>query len=258
MGTLRRAGGPLDELELDGAERAAGSSILAPAPVADAEAGAAEAPGDPYPHSHEDPTANRITSGGAGEAIRSSTTGPTDDEPSWRGPSGRLYSSTSFMCLRPAQQLRYSAIMTVESRFFEPFILLTILANCATMAWESPLDPPGTLKAKLINDYAEWVYLYIFTAELCVKMLAYGVIGHRGSYLRDAWCQLDFVVVALAWLPIIFPGFGNFSALRAFRALRPLRALKRVPGMPVLIQWIVDVLPRLGSVIMLCAFIRGW
>ena len=78
---------------------------------------------------------------------------------------------------------------------------------------------------------------------------------HRGAYLRDAWCQLDFIVVSLAWLPIIFPSMGNTSSLRAVRALRPLRALKRVPGMPLLVQWILEVLPKLGTVMLLCSFI---
>ena len=68
-------------------------------------------------------------------------------------------------------------------------------------------------------------------------------------------CQLDFVVVSLAWAPIIFPSFGNFSALRSVRALRPLRALKRVPGMPVLVSAILTALPKLVSVGALCGFI---
>ena len=76
-------------------------------------------------------------------------------------------------------------------------------------------------------DVCEWVFLAIFTFELLAKVLAYGFLMHKGAYLRDSWCQLDFVVVTLAWIPILFPGFGNFSSLRAFRALRPLRALKR-------------------------------
>lgn len=109
------------------------------------------------------------------------------------------------------------------------------LANCTTMAWQSPLDPPDTAKADFIDVRAtapharglatagrwsaltpighvhlvaqvcEWVYLYIFTFELTVKIVAYGFLMHDGSYLRDAWCQLDFIVVSLAWIPIIFP-----------------------------------------------------
>ena len=90
---------------------------------------------------------------------------------------------------------------------------------------------------------------------MLIKMSAYGFICHREAYLRDAWCQLDFVVVTLAWLPILFPDMGNYSVLRAFRALRPLRALKRVPGMPMLVQWILSVLPKMGNVLMLCGFV---
>ena len=87
------------------------------------------------------------------------------------------------------------------------------------------------------------------------KILAYGFLMHRGSYLRDAWCQLDFVVVSLAWVPIFFPSFGNYSVIRSVRALRPLRALKRVPGMPVLISSIMAAMPKLGNVMALCGFI---
>ena len=53
----------------------------------------------------------------------------------------------------------------VESRWFDPVILLTILANCTTMAWASPLDPPGTQKEALLASL-EWLYLLIFTFEL--------------------------------------------------------------------------------------------
>lgn len=74
--------------------------------------------------------------------------------------------------------------------------------NCATMAWASPLDPPGTQKAALL-DVLEMVYLGVFTAEMLFKIVAYGFAMHPHSYLRDAWCQLDFVVVSLAWVPIL-------------------------------------------------------
>ena len=262
-----------------------------------------------------------------------------------RGKSGKVYRSTSIFCLYPGHEPRRTAIRFVESKPFDPFILLTILANCSSMAWQSPLDPTGTHKeeyaaaprsrrrrplrhrrthaalrvvgighapavalrpvrlssrvclasacASLVGlplihrgdggsplvcalcaccvcavcslpcaraprsiiNVLEWVFLAIFTTEMCVKILAYGFLMHKGAYLRDAWCQLDFVVVTLAWLPIIFPQMGNYSVLRAFRALRPLRALKRVPGMPVLVQWILSVMPKFGNVAMLCGFV---
>eukprot|EP00966_Prymnesium_polylepis_P004717 108532-Prymnesium_polylepis.1 len=101
------------------------------------------------------------------------------------------------------------------------------------MAVQSPLDPEGTTKADVLQ-VCEWIFLGIFTTELLLKVLAYTFVRHRSSYLRDPWCILDFVVVTLAWVPILIPAFGNFSVIRCVRALRPLRALKRMPGMPKL------------------------
>lgn len=92
-------------------------------------------------------------------------------------------------------------------------------------------------------------------------MLRSGFINTGGDagvpYLRDAWCQLDFVVVSLAWLPILFPNLGNYSVIRSIRALRPLRALKRMPGMPVLVNSIIGALPEMSSVALLCGMFIG-
>jgi len=171
-----------------------------------------------------------------------------------QGASGWIYHSTSLGCLRPHHFPRRIAIGVVESPVFDPFILLTIMVNCTTMAWSSPMDPPGTQKQDILA-VLEWVYLYIFTFELVMKIIAYGFAFHKHSYLQDAWCQLDFVVVSLAWIPILFPQFGNMSAIRSVRALRPLRALKRVPGMPVLVGSILQSLPALGNVGGLAGFV---
>ena len=200
---------------------------------------------------------------GADAALLASQNKPTaplsallDDPPAQEvvGPSKRIYHSTSLCCLRPHHPPRRAAIFFVEGPYFDPFILMVIMMNCFTMAWESPLDPPGTWKADFIG-VCEWFYLIVFTVELLAKVVAYGLLMHEHAYLRDSWCQLDFVVVTLAWLPIFFPSFGNYSVLRAFRALRPLRALKRLAGMPELVGGILAALPRVANVGALCAFV---
>jgi hypothetical protein len=161
------------------------------------------------------------------------------------GRSEKEYGNKSLGCLHVYTPPRKQFIQLVESRMFDPIILCTIVCNCITMAWESPLDPPGTAKADFIDvrrrarrthflplalaparrqkcngrrsQVCEWVYLYIFTFELFSRIIAYGFVMHEGSYLRDPWCQLDFVVVSLAWIPILFPAFGNYSVIRSVR-----------------------------------------
>lgn len=67
-----------------------------------------------------------------------------------KGDSGWIYHSTSYGCLRPYHFPRRLAINVVESAVFDPFILCTIMVNCTTMAWSSPMDPPGTKKQELL------------------------------------------------------------------------------------------------------------
>lgn len=191
------------------------------------------------------------------EKVRVNLTGllATPPAPVVVGPSGQVYGGRSLWGMKPGHEPRRTAIFFVEAWFFDPIILLVITVNCVTMAWESPLDPSGTWKADFI-DQCEVFFLGVYTLELLSKILAYGFIMHKGSYLRDSWCQLDFLVVSLSWLPILTSiNVGNLSVIRSIRALRPLRALKRVPGMPVLVQSILDVLPKLWNVSMLCIFI---
>lgn len=99
-----------------------------------------------------------------------------------RGRFGRVYSHLSCCWLRPSDEPRRWAILLVESRWMDPLVLMIILLNCFTLAWESPLDLPGTWKAMLIEEL-EWVFLWIFTLEMLLKMLAFGVWSSKNSYL---------------------------------------------------------------------------
>ncbi|XP_031666905.1 voltage-dependent T-type calcium channel subunit alpha-1I-like [Oncorhynchus kisutch] len=46
----------------------------------------------------------------------------------------------------------------------------------------------------------------------------------------------------------------NLSAIRTVRVLRPLKAINRVPSMRILVNLLLDTLPMLGNVLLLCFF----
>ena len=92
-------------------------------------------------------------------------------------------------------------------------IFILFLANCVVLAIDAPL-PSGDkteLTKQLVGiereklDYltlfmdtqesTEVYFLGIFTVEASLKILALGLILHRGSYLRNMWNIMDFVVV---------------------------------------------------------------
>ena len=48
------------------------------------------------------------------------------------------------------------------------------------------------------NSKVDYVFTTIFTLEILLKMIAYGVICHKGSYLRNFFNLLDLLVVCVS------------------------------------------------------------
>lgn len=47
----------------------------------------------------------------------------------------------------------------------------------------------------ILQEDSEIVFLVIFTIEAVLKIIALGFLFQPGSYLRDGWNVLDFIVV---------------------------------------------------------------
>ena len=104
------------------------------------------------------------------------------------------------------------------------------------------------------GEQTELFFTVAFTLEAVTRIVALGFCMHKGSYLRNGWNWLDWVVVVMSWLSFI-PGVGNFSAIRTVRVFRPLRTMSRIPGMGVIVGALMRSMVPLGSVVMLCTAI---
>lgn len=104
------------------------------------------------------------------------------------------------------------------------------------------------------GENTELFFTVAFTFEAVTRIIALGFVMHPGSYLRNGWNWLDWVVVVMSWLSFI-PGVGNFSAIRTVRVFRPLRTMSRIPGMGVIVGALMRSMLPLGSVVMLCTAI---
>ena len=107
-------------------------------------------------------------------------------------------------------------------------------------------------------------FVILFTVETCLKILAFGFIGHSNAYLRTGWNVLDFIVVITGLISLILRGvlppddveqLAVFQALRAVRVLRPLRTISRVPGMRVIVLSLLNAAPQLVGVSVLFLFV---
>ncbi|XP_042784544.1 voltage-dependent P/Q-type calcium channel subunit alpha-1A-like [Panthera tigris] len=82
-------------------------------------------------------------------------------------------------------------------------ILATIIANCIVLALEQHLpDDDKTPMSERLDD-TEPYFIGIFCFEAGIKIIALGFAFHKGSYLRNGWNVMDFVVVLTGhlWRP---------------------------------------------------------
>lgn len=82
------------------------------------------------------------------------------------------------------------------------------------------------------------------------------VIG-KGTYLRDAFNILDFVIVLFSILNWILDNLSGVSVsflrgFRALRALRPLRMVSKNDGMKIVVNSLLKSIPSLFNVFLIC------
>uniref|UniRef100_A0A8C7G179 Sodium channel protein n=1 Tax=Oncorhynchus kisutch TaxID=8019 RepID=A0A8C7G179_ONCKI len=148
--------------------------------------------------------------------------------------------------------LRRTCFTIVEHDYFETFIVFMILLSSGALAFEDIyIERRRTIK--IILEYADKVFTYVFIIEMLLKWVAYGF----KTYFTNAWCWLDFLIVdvSLVTLGANWMGYselGPIKSLRTLRALRPLRALSRFEGMRVVVNALVGAIPSIFNVLLVC------
>ncbi|XP_066484180.1 sodium channel protein type 5 subunit alpha-like [Tiliqua scincoides] len=148
--------------------------------------------------------------------------------------------------------LRKTCYRIVEHNWFESFIVFMILLSSGALAFED-IHLSERQNIKIMLDYADKIFTYIFVLEMLLKWLAYGF--HK--YFTNAWCWLDFLIVDVSLVTLVaglleVAEMGAMKSLRTLRALRPLRALSRFEGMRVVVNALVGAIPSIMNVLLVC------
>ncbi|XP_048856300.1 sodium channel protein type 8 subunit alpha-like isoform X5 [Brienomyrus brachyistius] len=86
--------------------------------------------------------------------------------------------------------LRKTCYLIVEHNWFETLIIFMILLSSGALAFEDVyIEQRKTIR--IILEYADRVFTYIFILEMLLKWVAYGFV----KYFTNAWCWLDFFIV---------------------------------------------------------------
>ncbi|XP_064650227.1 voltage-dependent calcium channel type A subunit alpha-1-like isoform X7 [Lineus longissimus] len=151
--------------------------------------------------------------------------------------------------------VRKYAKVIIEWGPFEYMVLLTIIANCIVLAMEEHLPKKDKTVLAVQLESVEVYFLGIFCFEALLKITALGFILHKGSYLRNVWNIMDFVVVVTGFITL-FAVNSQFDlrTLRAVRVLRPLKLVSGIPSLQVVLKSILKAMAPLLQIGLLVLF----
>lgn len=131
-------------------------------------------------------------------------------------------------------------------------VLILILISSFVMTLEDIWYETRPMLMDLLY-YLDRILTVVFFIETVLKLFAMGFV----AYFGNAWCWLDFVIVAVSLINFAasLVGFSNisiFKTMRTLRALRPLRAMAKMEGMKVVVNALIGALPSIFNVLMVC------
>lgn len=122
--------------------------------------------------------------------------------------------------------LRRACYKAAKAHWFGHVVIIMIVASSLKLVIDTYLDANDTTSLKfIIFNYFDLLMTLGFLCEALTKIIAYGFIMDKGSYLRDAWNKLDFTIVVFGLLDIALTGV-DMSFIKVIRMLRILRQLR--------------------------------
>nr|XP_049462233.1 sodium channel protein para isoform X38 [Anopheles coluzzii] len=148
--------------------------------------------------------------------------------------------------------LRLKTFQLIENKYFETAVITMILLSSLALALEDVHLPQRPILQDILY-YMDRIFTVIFFLEMLIKWLALGF----KVYFTNAWCWLDFIIVMVSLINFVASlcgagGIQAFKTMRTLRALRPLRAMSRMQGMRVVVNALVQAIPSIFNVLLVC------
>jgi hypothetical protein len=156
----------------------------------------------------------------------------------------------SFFIFHRDSFLRKNCVRFTSSNRFEWGILVIIFISSLKLIWETYLfdEPIGSTKLEISSDL-DIFFTCVFIIELLLKSVSLGFVVEKGTYLRDTWNILDFIIVIFSLLDISTSTL-NLAILKVFRllrALRPLRFISHNKSMRIIVNALIESVSALAN-----------
>ncbi|CAG7729654.1 unnamed protein product [Allacma fusca] len=186
---------------------------------------------------------------------------PPEEPPPEEGESDEnkedpLPDASSFFVFSTTNRFRLWCYWLINTSLFGNIILVCILVSSASLGAEDPLyeDAP---RNQLLNKF-DVFFTTVFTIEITLKMVSYGLLFHKGAFCRNPANLLDILVVSVSLISFFSTSsaISTVKILRVCRVLRPLRAINRAPGLKRVVQCTIVSIKTIGNIVVVTALIQ--
>uniref|UniRef100_F1KQB4 Voltage-dependent L-type calcium channel subunit alpha n=2 Tax=Ascaris TaxID=6251 RepID=F1KQB4_ASCSU len=158
--------------------------------------------------------------------------------------------ASSLFILSHTNPFRVFCNKIVNHSYFTNSVLVCILVSSAMLAAEDPLEAQSPRNT--ILNYFDYFFTTVFTVEITLKVVVYGLVFHKGSFCRNAFNLLDILVVAVSLVSFVLKSdaISVVKILRVLRVLRPLRAINRAKGLKHVVQCVIVAVKTIGNIML--------
>lgn len=158
----------------------------------------------------------------------------------------------SFFVFTKQSSFRVNCFRISKSKIFEGVVLVMIVLNTFKLVLDTYIIeyPDDSVEVKLSASF-DYVFTAFFCVEFFIKAVALGFCFEKGTYIKDNWNKLDFIIVVFSVLDASVSTI-NLTVIKVFRLLRTLRPLRLINhnlSMKIVVIALIESLSAILNVI---------
>ena len=129
-----------------------------------------------------------------------------------------------------------------KNKFFEFFVISIIILSALNVGLRTYNIDPSALQTLTLFDYLITIF---FLIEILIRMFSYERIK---LFFKNNWNIFDFSIVSLSLIPLEL--LDAVIVARLLRVFRLLRIVSFIPQFRILIESLIQAIPRVGYVLL--------
>lgn len=158
----------------------------------------------------------------------------------------------SFYLFGKENLFRVSCYKFSKLRVFEGAVLSMIVLNSLKLALDTYIIeyPQDSVESQLSKSF-DYFFTAFFCCEFFIKAVALGFCYDKGTYLKDNWNKLDFLIVVFSIIDVSVSAIDLtvIKIFRLLRTLRPLRLINHNLSMKIVVIALIESLSAIFNVI---------